>query len=98
MHPIGIGLSDVGRMREQNEDNLLVDDDLGLYIVSDGMGGHVGGEIASDIAVASVAREIGRKRSVLIDMAEGEVDRDLLESVAIGAVRQASRAIFDAGD
>jgi len=98
MHPIGIGLSDVGRMREQNEDNLLVDDDLGLYVVSDGMGGHVGGELASAIAVASVAREISKKRSVLLDMARGEVDRDRLESIASTAVRQASRAIFDAAD
>jgi serine/threonine protein phosphatase PrpC len=98
MHPIGIGLSDVGRMREQNEDNLLVDDDLGLYIVSDGMGGHVGGEVASSMAVTGVAREIGRNRSVLFEMGRGEVDRDQLESIASDAVRQASRSIFDSAN
>lgn len=75
-----------------------MDDDLGLYIVSDGMGGHVGGEVASSMAVTGVAREIGRNRSVLFEMGRGEVDRDQLESIASDAVRQASRSIFDSAN
>ena len=44
------GLSDVGRERDHNEDSYAVEDDLGLYIVCDGMGGHQAGEIASALA------------------------------------------------
>ena len=43
------GISDVGRRRERNEDNYLINDDLALLVVADGMGGHQGGEIASQI-------------------------------------------------
>jgi serine/threonine protein phosphatase PrpC len=35
------GMTDVGRMRTENEDSLLIDDGIGLYAVADGMGGHV---------------------------------------------------------
>ncbi|WP_394839747.1 Stp1/IreP family PP2C-type Ser/Thr phosphatase [Pendulispora rubella] len=48
------GMSDVGRKRKTNEDALFVDDELGLYIVADGMGGHAAGEIASREATATI--------------------------------------------
>ena len=54
------GLSDVGRKREANEDRICVDDDLGLYLVADGMGGHQAGEIASELVVSSI-REFLRR-------------------------------------
>ncbi|HWQ03086.1 MAG TPA: Stp1/IreP family PP2C-type Ser/Thr phosphatase [Candidatus Nitrosotenuis sp.] len=47
--------SDRGRVRENNEDSVLVDKELGLLLVADGMGGHNGGEIASRMAVTSIA-------------------------------------------
>jgi serine/threonine protein phosphatase PrpC len=46
--------TDVGRVREGNEDAFLVDPTLGLYAVADGMGGHSAGEIASRIAVETL--------------------------------------------
>lgn len=49
------GLTDVGRVRKQNEDSILVRQDLGLFVVCDGMGGHNAGEVASQIAVAQLA-------------------------------------------
>ena len=45
------GLTDVGLKREGNEDSFSTDDNLQLYIVADGMGGHLAGEIASRVAV-----------------------------------------------
>ncbi|HZX96867.1 MAG TPA: Stp1/IreP family PP2C-type Ser/Thr phosphatase [Myxococcales bacterium] len=50
--------SDVGMKREHNEDSFLVNEDLGLYVVCDGMGGHAGGETASRLAVQTIEREL----------------------------------------
>ena len=48
-----VGATDIGR-RQNNEDTFLIDHDLGLFLVADGVGGHMAGEIASAIAVASI--------------------------------------------
>lgn len=45
------GLTDVGCVRETNQDSYLIDDNEGLYVIADGMGGHAAGEIASSLAV-----------------------------------------------
>jgi protein phosphatase len=50
--------TDVGLRREHNEDSFLVNEDLGLYVVCDGMGGHAGGETASRLAVQTIEREL----------------------------------------
>jgi serine/threonine protein phosphatase PrpC len=51
---LGGGQTDIGRSRRHNEDHILVRNDLGLFVVSDGMGGHNAGEVASALAVVSV--------------------------------------------
>ena len=56
MHVFAI--SDVGLMRKENEDNYLVSAERGLFVVADGMGGHVGGQLASTIAINVLDREI----------------------------------------
>ena len=43
--------SDIGFCRDKNEDSFCVDSDLGLYIVCDGMGGHIAGEVAARKAI-----------------------------------------------
>jgi protein phosphatase len=47
-------LSHPGQVRQGNEDYIHVDDDLGLYLLADGMGGHNAGEVASELAVKTV--------------------------------------------
>lgn len=47
-----------GMVRAYNEDSLLVDEELGLFVVADGLGGHRGGKLASSIAVEEIGRFI----------------------------------------
>ncbi len=52
--------TDVGRVRTNNEDYFFADQDLGLYIVCDGMGGHSAGEVASKMSCEIIQREISK--------------------------------------
>lgn len=48
------GLSDVGRKRKENQDCFCIEDNLRLYVVADGMGGHLAGEVAGRMVVDSI--------------------------------------------
>src|SRR5581483_4856373 len=56
------GLTDVGPVRGTNEDCFVSVDDLRLFVVADGMGGHAAGEVASQVAVESIEQFIRRSR------------------------------------
>jgi protein phosphatase len=75
-------VSDIGLKRKTNQDAFLVSDDLFLYVVADGMGGHRGGEVASSLAV-EVMKEYCEKNKTL-------PGRDLLDK----AVNASCSAIY----
>ena len=95
MHIVATGKTDVGQKRDHNEDNLLLDPGLGLYVVCDGMGGHAAGEVASAHAVATVQRVLADQRAV-IDEARRDVPeaRERLASLCELAVNTACSEIF----
>ncbi len=79
------GKTDVGLVREKNEDAMLLEPAYGLYVVCDGMGGHVGGQVASQLAVATMSEVVRTKNP-----APTEDDTDIL----VTAIRAANNAVF----
>ena len=63
-------LTHPGRERELNEDSLYANDELGLFMVADGMGGHNAGEVASAIAVTLVPTLIEEELATSQDLVE----------------------------
>jgi len=57
------GKTDVGLLREENQDCIFIDQSQGLYIVLDGMGGHQGGATASHVARETMVNTIAQGRS-----------------------------------
>jgi protein phosphatase len=83
-----IGMTDPGRIRLKNEDNIATRPDAGLAVLADGMGGHQAGEVASRMAVEVITRH-------LTDTYAPDRDQPL-ESRIGEAIRRANQAIHEA--
>ncbi len=88
----GAGLSHVGLMRSSNQDAFVVDNELGLWVVADGMGGRAGGDIASALTVKAVRDHFQRSTRNGRHFALEE-SPDTASSQLRQAIRQADEAI-----
>lgn len=91
------GETDVGRSRSHNEDSILVDPALGLYLVCDGMGGHAAGEVASATAVATIRQHVAANLALLQRFDASPRACEAVEAMLREAIQTASAAVFDLG-
>lgn len=80
--------TDVGMIRSGNEDSFAVDmsESRGVFMVADGMGGHAAGEVASEMAVQIVMRDLGAVR---------DLNAPDAGAVVANALQHANRSIHD---
>jgi protein phosphatase len=92
-------MTDVGLQREGNEDSFSVQDHFGLYMVADGMGGHLAGEVASRVAVEIINKSFSKWSEVQSPADEifGYPDESLSRegNYVLGSIRLANRVIYE---
>lgn len=85
------GRSDVGRVRQGNEDAFFTDTQRGVFIVADGMGGHVAGEVASAIVTQTVGPGVGQALEQGLRGSE-------LQNRTLELIKEANQAILERAD
>lgn len=92
-------LTDVGVVRDHNEDSAAIDDGMRFFVVADGMGGHAAGEVASAMAVDGVRRSLTGSLETIAAFAENpdEEGRQEIAQVLEEAVREAHRSVYERG-
>jgi len=87
--------TDIGKNREANEDSYFVDDDNEVFIVADGIGGHQAGEIASKLAVSTIAQSLlHNKNSLLSEGAEPKNASVHISNIIQEAIQKANGNIY----
>ncbi len=93
------GITDIGLKREGNEDSFSTEDSLGLYIVADGMGGHLAGEVASRISVELInkcyRKWLEEEASAHEIYGEPDDSLTLQGNYILGSIRLANRVIYE---
>lgn len=91
------GITDVGKKRTHNEDDLFIDDKLGLYIVADGMGGHQAGEVASKLVVQTLSDFMQQPEDRDADQIASMLDGELTPQAnrLISGIKLANQAVHD---
>ena len=93
------GITDVGLRRDGNEDSFSVEDSLGLYIVADGMGGHLAGEVASRISVDIINKSFQKwvEEDASEEVIYGGPDETLSKegNYILGGIRMANKVVYE---
>ncbi|WP_419659514.1 serine/threonine phosphatase, PP2C-family [Desulfosarcina variabilis str. Montpellier] len=89
------GCSDIGKIRRANEDSYLLNESMGLYVVADGMGGHRGGGMASQMAIEAIDQYMSDPslQQQYSDEKSGLQNR--YASCLIQSIRLANKQIYD---
>jgi protein phosphatase len=89
--------SDVGRVRELNEDSFRVVPERNTIIVCDGMGGHAAGEVASATAAETISELMRSKPAEIAETIFPKLDRPVPHDAVMlaGAVRVANRRVYN---
>jgi protein phosphatase len=75
------GLTDLGRVRKKNEDAWVAVPEMGLFIVSDGIGGNFAGELASKIVVEALPKLLRRRLATSTNLYKELTDDDVNERI-----------------
>jgi serine/threonine protein phosphatase PrpC len=93
------GQTDVGSVRDHNEDTIACDENIALAVLADGMGGHRGGEMASAITVSTILEFLCEKHKYLTPGETDEVTGYSTESMAIHeAITLANKNVHDSSE
>jgi len=92
-------VTDIGVVRDHNEDSAYKDADRGFFIVADGMGGHAAGEVASAMAVDTVKTTLESSRTEIDAFKKAPTDagRRAIVQLLQSAVLSAHQAVFQRG-
>lgn len=92
------GFTDVGRKRKGNEDSFFVDEEIQLFVVADGMGGHAAGEVASRLVVETIHNFVTRFRGDPAGRELPKVKKNLTDeaNLLLNATHFANRAVHQA--
>jgi serine/threonine protein phosphatase PrpC len=92
-------VTDVGVVRDHNEDSASMEPAQGFFIVADGMGGHAAGEVASAMAVDTVKQTLAASHDEIEAFKKGPTDAGRRQIVQLlqNAVLQAHQAVFQRG-
>lgn len=87
---IVVSATNVGNYRKNNEDSYFVNESKNLYILADGMGGHLAGEKASKMATEIIASDFENVKE--INSLEGAIE------ILSSSIRDANREIFNSSE